>query len=557
MRHLLTLIIATLVAVSAPRAQNPLDGMSVEELEQLLEQYDQQIEQLEQRERDYDADLEIIDGMIEDIDRTLEDNAPYTAFEPIPLLGVDEPAAPPQAPITVPVGLPSDPMGFNSWCFNTLSNFGVRHGFPDTHSRDLAGFAMADASQRILRLSTDAGYDAAMRETYDKAMFDNTIAVAERLATGTASAEETALYDACRAKGVRGVRYAELHVAPVEGLHDKIWCASTLAIFNQRQMIGGGPERVARAQRALEALDTWLGHEFKYIAIADADRDVLENGYYFRSLVQVDAFQFSQGDKGSFEQDYEICFPMEELTPPVFRIDIPAFPPQRPAQIASGWDYPLSFDFRFNAWCYGAMHQVAEGSVAGTTVAPDDAEAMIGTIHDLLSAEGTTLGLSAEQVAEMEVEAYHDAAFEFSWPVEEGAERPLTYGYGFCTNIGVDFTSMFGDVAPDLRATAEAEFDDAVWCLAGLERVLGSETRREYRSALEEGMQSLGNIAARHGLDLGLNGEEMLARLAAMKPQVDAEIRTRRRPDGMLMIAHCLDRGVGYHEEFYNWVDPE
>src|SRR5690606_9484143 len=103
----------------------------------------------------------------------------------------------------------------------------------------------------------------------------------------------------------------------------------------------------------------------------------------------------------------------------------------------------------------------------------------------------------------------------------------------------------------------DAEFNDAVWCLAGLERVLGSETDREKRSALKQGLESLSNTAARLGRDLGLSGEKMMARLTEMKPVVDAEIRSRRRDDGKLMIAVCLERGLGYSDVFYDWVDPE
>lgn len=76
---------------------------------------------------------------------------------------------------------------------------------------------------------------------------------------------------------------------------------------------------------------------------------------------------------------------------------------------------------------------------------------------------------------------------------------------------------------------------------------------REKRSALKEGLQSFSNAAAR----LGLSGEAMMAVLTEMKPIVETEIRSRRRADGKLMIAVCLERGVGYSDEFYGWVDPE
>lgn len=141
-------------------------------------------------------------------------------------------------------------------------------------------------------------------------------------------------------------------------------------------------------------------------------------------------------------------------------------------------------------------------------------------------------------------------------------ERPLSYDYTSCSRAAVDVGALlYVDALQTmidgwLEPAPDAEFNDAVWCLAGLERVLGSETDREKRSALKDGLDWFGMTAARLGRELGMSGEAMMGRLAELKPVVDDEIRTWRREDGKLMIAVCLERGVGYSDEFYDWVDP-
>lgn len=547
----------------------PLEGLSVEELKRALEENQRMLDELDQIDTEQQRVIDTIDGMIEGIDETIEQYAPYTNFEPIPLLGVDAP--PLDTPLTgedaaaAPTtgALPTDPMAFNSWCFNLLLNLGARSGYPDALVRDQAGFAMADARVRFNALGEAAGMDRAALDAFEEAMFAQTISVAQSAAAGTLNAAEQGLYDACRAKGLRGARYKALYVDPIEGMHTKFWCTNTFDIFDRRQMIGGGPERVARAQRALAQLEVWLDRAFKGLDIPEADRNVLKAGYFYRSLVQVEAFNISQGDKTSFEQDYEVCFPMEALRLAADQPDPPASPPDRPALLAAGWNYPLSFDFRFYAWCYGAMQYLSDGNMpADSMFSAEAAEALIGDLHVRLLFEALKLGLNDDTLATMEVESYHQAAYEFTRPYTFSGEQPVSYSYQFCQSAKYDVGAMLDmdnmqTILDSLQAPAlDAEFNDAVWCLAGLDRVLGSETDREKRAALQEGLDSFGRTAAQLGSELGLDGETMMGRLSDMKPVVDAEIRTRRRDDGQLMIANCLEQGLGYSDVFYNWVDP-
>lgn len=480
-----------------------------------------------------------------------------------PLGGADGERAADRRAIPTVEQLLSDPLAFNSWCFNVLFNQGTRFGYPEPETRDQAGFAMADAIGRFTTLSEVAGIDDAARDAFDQVMAAETIAVAQAAATGTLKDTQRVLYNACRAKGVQGARYKALYVDPVEGMHANLWCASVLATLDQRKMVGGGAERVARAKRALAQLTLWKDRVFRFLQIPEADRQVLETGYDFRSLVQVEGFGISQGDKGRFERDYELCFPLEAVRLDADQPEPPPRPPARPPLTAAGWGYPLSSDFRFHAWCYGAMHYIAEGNVStGSPLSLKEADDLIGDLHFRMLREAIGLGLDDATLAAMEVEAYHQAAYEFTRPPTFGGEPPLSYDYKLCAGAAVDVGKLLDpdnmqSILDELQAPRpDAEFNDAVWCLAGLERVLGSETDREKRSALREGLDWFGTTAARLGRELGMSGEAMMGRLAEMKPVVDAEIRTRRRDDGKLMIANCLDRGLGYSDVFYDWVDP-
>jgi hypothetical protein len=166
-------------------------------------------------------------------------------------------------------------------------------------------------------------------------------------------------------------------------------------------------------------------------------------------------------------------------------------------------------------------------------------------------------------VAKLAQGAADEVCTEARFHANDTRWQPLSYDYQDCTraqvNVGelLDVDSLQEMVDGFLAPAPDADFNDAVWCLAGLERVLGSETDREKRADLKEGLQSHSNMAARLGRELGLSGETMMARLTEMKPVVDEEIRSRRRDDGKLMIAVCLERGLGYSDVFYDWVDPE
>ena len=113
------------------------------------------------------------------------------------------------------------------------------------------------------------------------------------------------------------------------------------------------------------------------------------------------------------------------------------------------------------------------------------------------------------------------------------------------------------DPAPASAPAPDNEFYDTTWCIAGLERVLGSETDREKRSALRDGIESLSNRAVWLGRELGLAREAVMGRVTDIKPMVDEQIDELRRSDGKRMIAVCLERALGgYADEFYDWVEP-
>lgn len=470
-------------------------------------------------------------------------------------------------PVIPPIEqLSSDPLAFNSWCFNVLLHDGPRLGYPDAATRQQAAFAMGESATRFLRLSEAAGMRRDAMVAYDQAMLAETAARAEaadRSANGSLTGTERALHAACMANGLSGMRAKALYVDPNEGMHGRMWCTDTLTIMTQRGLIEGGPEATARAYQAIQQSELLRTRLFGFLGIPESDRSALKMGYLYLALIQVEAFSLS-GDKSAFEAKPENCLGLAALRLDDDAPDPPPPPPDRPVPIASGWDYPLSADFRFNAWCYGAMQFLTDGNMpADSSLSVAEAEGLIIDLHFRMLREAKGLRLSDDTLAQMEVDSYHQAAYEFSLPPTSTGELPLSYSYPDCARAEVNFgelldiDSLQEMVDGFLAPAPDAEFNDAVWCLAGLERVLGSETDREKRSDLKEGLQSLSNTAARLGRELGLSGETMMARLTEMKPIVDEEIRSRRRDDGKLMIAVCLERGLGYSDVFYDWVDPE
>lgn len=459
-----------------------------------------------------------------------------------------------------------DPLAFNSWCFNVLANQGSRFSYPNDTARMQAAFAMADAAGRYARLSKATGIEGAGLVAYDQAMVAQTAPIAKRASNGTLTGAELALYDACMANGSHGTRIKALYVDPNGGMHERLWCGDTLTLLNQRGLIQGGAEQVAHAQLAIRAAELVQTQVLEFLGVPPTDQNTLRMGYLYLALVQVEAFT-QAGDRGKFEADPSICLGLAALE----LADDQSHPPQpisdRPAITAAGWDYPLSAEFRFNAWCYGAMHYLTDGNMpADSNLDVAEAESLIGDLHFRLLREAKGLGLSDDILAEMEVESYHQAAYEFSRPLTNAGQFPLSHDYESCTRAEVDIGALL-DV-DDLQALVESwsnppsetmpdsEFTDTIWCIAGLERVLGSETDREKRAALKEGIESLSNRAAWLGSERGLSRDVVMARVAGMQPTVDEEIRDLRIDDGKLKIAVCLERALGYSDEFYDWVDP-
>lgn len=465
-----------------------------------------------------------------------------------------------------------DPFAFNSWCFNVMANQGSRFGFPDNEVRMQAAFAMADAAARFMRLGEAAEVEQAALVAYDQDMVVKTASAAERANGGTLIGAERMLYDACMAKGLSGMRNKALYVDPYENMHQRLWCGDTLAILEQRGKLEGTAEQIADAKVAMGAAEFMRTEIFEFFGVPASDNDMLRMGYLYLALAQVEAFTQS-GDRGKFEADPISCL---DLAPTDLGDNIPdpeQSTPDRPVLTAAGWDYPLSADFRFNAWCYGAMHYITDGNMpAYSRLSVSEAKDLIGDLHFRMLREAKGLGFSEETLAEVEVESYHQAAYEFSRPRTNAGESPLSYDYESCARAAVDVGAMLDvdslqAMVDSLSASApepassdaapDSELDDIVWCIAGLERVLGSETDREKRSALRDGMESLTNRAVWLGSELGLAREAVMERVTDIKPVVDEQIDELRRNDGKRMIAFCLERAVGgYAEEFYDWVEP-
>ncbi|QYO75519.1 hypothetical protein [Devosia salina] len=465
-----------------------------------------------------------------------------------------------------------DPLAFNSWCFNVMANQGARFGFADGAARMQAAFATADAAARFVRLGEAAGVEQAALVAYDQDMVVKTASAAERANGGTLTGAERMLYDACMAKGLSGMRNKALYVDPYENMHQRLWCGDTLTILEQRGKLEGTAEQLADAKVAMGAAEFMRTEIFEFFGVPASDNDMLRMGYLYLALAQVEAFTQS-GDRGKFEADPISCL---SLAPTDLGDNIPdpeQSTPDRPVLTAAGWDYPLSADFRFNAWCYGAMHYITDGNMpAYSKLSVSEATDLIGDLHFRMLREAKGLGFSEETLAEVEVESYHQAAYEFARPLTNAGESPLSYDYESCARAAVDVGALL-DVdslqamvdsssasAPEPAssdAAPDSELDDIVWCIAGLERVLGSETDREKRSALRDGMESLTNRAAWLGSELGLAREAVMERVTDIKPVVDEQIDELRRNDGKRMIAFCLERAVGgYAEEFYDWVEP-
>ena len=465
-----------------------------------------------------------------------------------------------------------DPLAFNSWCFNVMTNQGSRFGFPDNAIRMQAAFAMADAAARFVRLGEAAGVEQATLVAYDQDMVVKTASAAERANGGTLTGAERMLYDACMAKGLSGMRNKALYVDPYENMHQRLWCGDTLTILEQRGKLEGTAEQIADAKVAMGAAEFMRTEIFEFFGVPASDNDMLRMGYLYLALAQVEAFTQS-GDRGKFEADPISCL---SLAPTDLGDNIPdpeQSTPDRPVLTAAGWDYPLSADFRFNAWCYGAMHYITDGNMpAYSKLSVSEATDLIGDLHFRMLREAKGLGFSEEALAEIEVESYHQAAYEFARPLTQAGESRLSYDYESCARAAVDVGALLDvdslqAMVDSLSASAsepassdaasDSEFDDIVWCIAGLEQVLGSETDREKRSALKQGMEWLSDRVVWLGREAGLSREVALARITDIKPRVEEEIRSRRQDDGRLMIAVCLERAVGgYAEEFYDWVEP-
>jgi len=486
--------------------------------------------------------------------------------------GPDSASAGPAPEIPPVEQIAIDPLAFNSWCFNVMANQGSRFGFSDAAARMQAAFAMADAAARFMRLGEAAGVKQAALAAYDQGMVVKTASAAERANGGTLTGAERMLYDACMAKGLSGMRNKALYVDPYENMHQRLWCGDTLTILDQRGKLEGTAEQIADAKVAMGAAEFMRTDIFEFFGVPASDNDMLRMGYLYLALAQVEAFTQS-GDRTKFEVDPISCL---DLAPTDIGDNIPdpaQTTPDRPVLTAAGWDYPLSADFRINAWCYGAMHYITDGNMpAYSRLSVSEARDLIGDLHFRMLREAKGLGFSEETLAEIEVESYHQAAYEFSRPLTLTGESPLSYDYESCASAAVDVgalldvdslqamvDSMSASVSEPASSDAapDSEFDDIVWCVAGLERVLGGETDREKRSALRDGMESLTNRAVWLGSELGLAREAVMGRVTDIKPVVDEQIDELRRSDGKRMIAFCLERALGgYAEEFYDWVEP-
>lgn len=194
----------------------------------------------------------------------------------------------------------SDPLAFNSWCFNVLLNEGPRLGYADEATRQQAAFAMGESATRFLRLSEAAGMGRDAMVAYDQAMADHAAkraAAADQAANGGRTGTERALFDACMANGIGGMRAKALHVDPNEGMHGRMWCADTLSIMTQRGLIEGGPEEVARAHQAISQSELLRTRLFGFLGVPESDRNALRMGYLYLALVQVEAFTLSGRQK--------------------------------------------------------------------------------------------------------------------------------------------------------------------------------------------------------------------------------------------------------------------
>ncbi|ODT68152.1 MAG: hypothetical protein ABS75_21515 [Pelagibacterium sp. SCN 63-23] len=533
-------IMLAVYAAPAPLAQET----SVEEMEAMIRALDQRIEMTEAVLGMREGIILGLDESIESADETLEEAASLAQIEPIPLIGVEQDNVYAGSP-----GLPRDGLGFNAWCFNALYNLGVRYGHADARLRDLAGFAMDDARTRMMRLAEQAGMSAAEIENYDIGWFAGTEAVAKAIAEGSANAEQMDLFERCTAKGLAGARVKSSYVAPIEQMHEVMWCGSVLYAFAERQMLSGGQEQAARAERAMALAGEWVGIQFGNSDIASSDADLLRRGYYYRAITQVDGFRLSEGSRGRFEMDYEGCFALADGAVDPGLAAAAKAPSLRPALAAVGWNAPLSAGFRDAIWCAAALRYLGEGGQAmpassqSADALLDQAELVLGEVFK----HGITAGLSIGDVRPMLEDMAANVAFEFQRATRSGEARALSQEPESCWGYGAVVAE--NSAAPP--EAGDAEFAEVLWCLAALGQ-LGEmvELNADEKMVAEAGSELFTGLLVEQGAQYGLREAALRSRIIDAWPVVRAELPTRPYGDnGALMIDRCFDRALAHYRE--------
>lgn len=79
------------------------------------------------------------------------------------------------------------------------------------------------------------------------------------------------------------------------------------------------------------------------------------------------------------------------------------------------------------------MHYLTDGNMpADSSLSVANAENLIGDLRFRMLREAKGLSFSDDMLAEMEVESYHQAAYEFSRPPTTAGQLPLSYDYASC-----------------------------------------------------------------------------------------------------------------------------